>query len=221
MNSIEKKIKIYEKKKEEALEIQKEIDRQYKEFEDFIRFQKKELRKSIKKFNKYREDNIVKVRLGDFIDALSSLIGEKRDYFSYRISTNVSSVGENCITEDMTQDKKWKYAIYDKPQALLFIFTKDDKYNYFFHFDLNLDEIQCDNKKMLEHCSASFKEDPNPLLAEKTYIVIDKDIDDVIISFNFDTLIVGNEDFNLIIQTLNVCDEIAKTKVKKLGGIYE
>lgn len=221
MNSIEEKIKIYEKKKEEALEIKKEIDRQYKEFENFISFQKKELRKSIKKFNKYREDNIIKVRLGDFIDTLSSLIGEKRDYFSYRISTNISSVGENSIPEDIKQDNKWKYGIYDSPQAMLFIFTKDDKYSYFFRFNLNLDEIQCDNKKMLDHCSTSFKKDPNPLLEGKTYIVIDKNIDDVIISFNFDTLIVGNEDSNLIIQTLNVCDEIVKTKVKKLGGIYE
>lgn len=218
MSNIEEKIRIYEKKKEEALEIKKEIDRQYKAFDDFIKLQKKQLQESVEKSDKYREDNIVKVRLGDFIDVLSSLIGEKRDYFSYRISTNISSTGENCITGDMKLNEKWKCFFYDNPKAMLFIFTEDKKYDYLFIFDLNLDEIQCDNKKMLEHCTAIFKGKSE---GGRTDIVIDKDIDDVIVNFDFDTLIASAEESNLIIQTLNVCDEISKAKVKKLGGIYE
>lgn len=211
MGKIENKIEIYQQKVEELKSIRNEIERQHTEFRNFMRPQKDYLNEKKSELNKYLDDNIIKIRLGDFIEALSSIVDVEKNTIKYDIKTNMYYIGKYQIKNNLNNDKKIKYYCNSYPMIMLSLFIKEKEYTICYKMDVN--EIQYDGKKMIDHCRARIIPDTNYLVGYKADIVIDKNVDDIIINFNLCDLTHMN-DSELIMQTLNKCDN----KVKKIGG---
>lgn len=211
MGKIENKIEIYQKKVEELKSIRSEIERQHAEFRNFMRPQKDYLNEKKSELNKYLDDNIIKIRLGDFIEVLSLIVDVEKNTLKYDIKTNMYYIGKYQLKNTLNKDKKIKYYCNSYPMVMLSLFIKEKEYIICYKMDVN--EIQYDGKKMIDHCSARIIPDTNYLVGYKTDIVIDKNVDDIIINFNLYNLSCMN-DSELIMQTLNKYNN----KVKKIGG---
>lgn len=212
MEKVEDKIKRYQKQAEELKCIRKEIERQYKEFKHFMKPQKDCLEEKKKELNKYLNDNMIKVRLKDFVSALAHITGEEINNFKYSLKTNMYCIGKYTINNKLNKDKRIKYSYDNYPMIILSIISPNKEYTFNYKMDIN--EIQYDGRKMIDHCSAVTTPNVNYLVGFKTDIVIDKDIDDIMVSFDL-RFLSHMVDSDLLIETLNECNN---QKVKKLGG---
>lgn len=200
MKNINSKIERYKSLKSEVDEISKEIKNQ-----------EKLLNKAEFKLNNYFENNIIKLRLGDLIDNLSLILKVKKDDINYKIDTSKFYLGK---LDDMKLQGL-------NGVATVTIFTKDNSFNYKFNYMFNLEEKQFSGKNFLEHCTLDITSDFNHKIGFKTSISINKDIDDIIVKCDLNTLSNDSKETNIIIQALNKCDNLNEEKVKKLGGNYE
>lgn len=90
------------------------------------------------------------------------------------------------------------------------------------YFENNIIKLRLGN--LIDNLSLILKvkrDDFNHKIAFKTSISINKDIDDIIVKYDLNTLSNDSKETNIIIQALNKCDNLNEEKVKKLGGNYE
>lgn len=210
---IKEKIEFYKKKKEEIRNIKEEINRQYNDFDKFMQPQKDYLKKKELELNNCLTENVIKVRLGDVVDKLALKTNQNRDDIIYNVKINMYTEGKKSLEYFKTNSKGIHYNYNSSPYAIITFFSNRENGNYILECPINFNEIQADNKKFIDHCSVKTYPDFNRLIGSKTYIEVDKDIDDIMINIEISHL-----NNSIIIDILNDCIN-ENNKVKKIGGI--
>ena len=175
--------------KEKRTDFDKKIEEARNKFEKSLEPLKINLDVALNDFNLEKE-KVIYLRLLDIVEELCSLTGTSEDKIGINIKTSLGYWGKNSLkdlvemkdyhdqslscTGNYTNDKVWHLTIYaDKNMK-----SNDLKqeFCYEFTFDLDLNELQFDNKPLLDHCKAQvYYDDMQGLYF--TNLLINKDID--------------------------------------------
>lgn len=144
----------------------------------------------------------ISIRLGDLIDELERLFSLDRcvDKIDYRVTTTLSYFGKKSNEELIRINNESKYSLgYCKNLLCINIAgtKKTARYNYQpksflynFYLPLDLEAVQNDGKTLLEHCNIETSRENG----KKCYtIVVDKNIEDLILDIDMDTLLTCNK----------------------------
>lgn len=150
----------------------------------------------VKKYNikDYYNGKQVSVRLGDLISSVSwlSQVDASNAYLS--LIVNFSYEGEHSyeemveIIDDLNQRKMLGNceASFELLDLSFEDYPPNPKFCYSDKLLLNLNSIQVDGKRLLEHCSTLVKCDERG--KKSTTLVVDKDIEDVLVIFDLKKL---------------------------------
>lgn len=227
MNEFNKMFDTVMKLKTEINNITYEIDKKEQEFNNSIKSLKEELISKKKELDSIR-DYKVSVRFGDLIDELLKIFNLDRnvDNINYNVSTSVSFSGKKNVDEIIKLNNDSKYGLgYGKNYMYILLegTKKTARYNYqpksfaySIFLPLDFENIQADGKSLLEHSSVKTERDNNK---KNNTIVIDKNIDDLILDIDLNTLLsVNKPNFypaNLFRNAVGNCSKNKKVKTKK------
>ena len=181
--------------------INEEIDRKKEIYESSIKNLMNDLfikRAELDMIKNYK----VSVRLGDLIEELENLFSLDRnvDKIDYKVRTTLSYFGKKSVEDLIKLNNDSKYSLgYNKNLLCVNLVgtKKTARYNYqpksflyTFYLPLDLEAIQSDGKNLLEHSSIETSRENG----RKCYtVVVDKNIDDLILDIDMDTLLSCNK----------------------------
>ncbi len=181
INELDEKINLYQRKKTEAINLRKRIDsfkQEIVEMEDLIQ-------NSIQDANEINSEKIASIQMKDLLEQVSFLTGIKKENLEAEIIVSsmifddkkdelVDNIGKNSLNSRLRIKDKSGLVICNQELSL---------------FD-SLDQIQADERILLDHCNLV------PTICNLHRLVIADSIEDIICNFKLESIDYTNYDDN-------------------------
>lgn len=162
------------------------ISKRKKEYEEQLR-KDKELESSIDYKISELSSSVINVRLGDLLDNIALLTAVNKKDIIVSLKANMQTYGRLSLDKLIDYFKLDNCSGRRKKTMFLIITDSNDEEHKTFYIKVrcnrNLNAIQADGKPLYEHCSSSshYEDYQFSFVSD---LIIDKDLEDVVISFD-------------------------------------